>query len=287
MIMSGIETNACRRWRWFDRNVAIVVNGLPAFDKCARMSNQMPLLFTPLALREKSRAIASWFADGTSSAEDDGLARPWHLRISANSPSAAPESYSPNRRWSIRVAALPTPISALVGAPRRRTAPVAEFIRPQGALAGIQIAHAGRAGRIAEAMGWQGAAYRSGCAARRATVPIWGRASSRLVRDVKPIPMSIDMIKEVQNARAAELADRGVRRPRHPRRARLFDSLVPVAHANHRNAYGGDFNDLRFALEIAERVRSLAGAQALFFRVSVIDALKRAGAWRTPSRCCR
>jgi 2,4-dienoyl-CoA reductase-like NADH-dependent reductase (Old Yellow Enzyme family) len=247
------------------------------------MTNQLPLLFTPLALRgqmARNRIVISPM--GTSSAEDDGLARPWHFaHLSKFALGGAgivfTESTAVDPRGRITHADLGIWSERHADALR----PIAEFIQSQGALAGIQIAHAGR--RAASQKPWDGKEPLTEADAERGEPPwpIWGPSpvSAREGCQV-PIPMSTDMIDEVQSAfaRAAELADRAgfdVLEIHGAHGYLIHSFLSPIA--NHRNdAYGGDLQRrLRFALETAERVRAHWPAhKALFFRVSVIDGVE-------------
>lgn len=150
----------------------------------------------------------------------------------------------------------------------------AAFIREQGAIPGIQIAHAGR--KASCYVPWQN---------RGAPIPIehggWQTVAPSALpfRDTDPIPHALNHseIRDIMNAFAAA-ASRGLKAGfqvlelhcAHGYLAHEF--LSPLA--NHRtDEYGGSFfNRIRFILELAEAVRAVwPDRLPLFVRISATD----------------
>lgn len=162
-------------------------------------------------------------------------------------------------------------------------APIVRFLKEQGAVAGIQLAHAGR--KASTAVPWKGGKE----------VPIeeggWIPLAPSALRftDGYPLPraMSLDDIRATVK-RFADAAG-------YARRAGFQVVELHFAHgylaheflsplSNHRtDAYGGSLdNRMRFALEIAAAVRAVwPGENPLFARVSSTDWVE--GGWDLPS----
>jgi 2,4-dienoyl-CoA reductase-like NADH-dependent reductase (Old Yellow Enzyme family) len=165
-----------------------------------------------LALRERiarNRIVISPM--GTSSAEDDGLARPWHFaHLSKFALGGAgivfTESTAVDPRGRITHADLGIWSERHADALR----PIAEFIRSQGALAGIQIAHAGRRG--ASQKPWDGKEPLTEADAQRGEPPwpIWGPSALPAREGCQiPIAMSIDYDRGgAERIARCKLADR-------------------------------------------------------------------------------
>ena len=162
-------------------------------------------------------------------------------------------------------------------------APIVRFLKEQGAVAGIQLAHAGR--KASTAVPWKGGKE----------VPIeeggWIPLAPSALRftDGYPLPraMSLDDIRATVKrfADAAGYARRGgfqVVELHFAHGYLAHEFLSPLS--NHRtDAYGGSLdNRMRFALEIAAAVRAVwPGENPLFARVSSTDWVE--GGWDLPS----
>ncbi len=163
---------------------------------------------------------------------------------------------------------------------RRLTA----LIRSAGAASGIQISHAARRGAINRP--WEGKRPLTAADTGRSEPPweLWAPSAipSRPVAQ-RPVEMTPAMIGQVQAAyvRAARLADQAgfdVLELHGGHGYMIHSFLSPLT--NHRgDHYGGSLaNRMRFALEVAERVRDAWPAgKPLYFRVSAIDGV--AGGW--------
>ena len=197
----------------------------------------------------------------------------------AAGPSAAPASSSPRRRPS---------------SPRGRISPadlgiwddqhvpglqrIAAFIRAQGAVAGIQLAHAGR--KASTAPPWQGGTAR--VPARRRRLAARGAERDRLRRERRRCPRrsiataSSDVVAAFRRA-AARARDGRVPGGRDPRRARLPHPRVPVAAHNHRtDEYGGSYdNRTRLLKQVCKAVREEWPAEHAALRARVGDRLGR------------
>jgi len=117
----------------------------------------VPLLFRPLALRgrvARNRIVISPMS--TSSASAEGLAQPWHFAHLAKFALGGAgivfaEATAVDPRGRVTHADLGLWSEAHAAALR----PIAEFVKSQGALAGIQLAHAGRRGSCGVLAPWR------------------------------------------------------------------------------------------------------------------------------------
>ena len=172
----------------------------------------VPKLFSPLTLRgcvARNRIVISPMS--TSSASLRGLAQPWHIAhlskfalggagiVFVEATAVDPRgrvTYSDLGLWSEEHA--------------EALRPVVESIRTNGALAGIQIAHAGRRG--ASQKPWEGKGPLTELDTKRGEPPwpLWGPSPVAAREGCQvPLAMTHAMIDEVQEAfmRSAALAD--------------------------------------------------------------------------------
>jgi 2,4-dienoyl-CoA reductase-like NADH-dependent reductase (Old Yellow Enzyme family) len=158
------------------------------------------------------------------------------------------------------------------------------FIRSMGAVPGIQISHAGRRGAISRP--WEGKSPLTAVDAARGEPPweLWAPSAkpSRPTAQ-RPVAMTSAMIEEVQAAyvRAAALADLAgfEALELHGGHGYMIHSFLSPLANDRADRYGGSrTNRMRFALEVAERVRAIWPAgKPLFFRLSAIDGVS--GGW--------
>jgi 2,4-dienoyl-CoA reductase-like NADH-dependent reductase (Old Yellow Enzyme family) len=155
---------------------------------------------------------------------------------------------------------------------------VAEFLRANGAAAGIQLAHAGRKGSTRRP--WHGGTELTAEDAERGEAPWETLAPSALpFADGYPTPkaMTVADIAEVilafrEAARRADAAGFDVVEIHAAHGYLLHEFLSPLV--NHRvDQYGGDLaGRMRFPLEVIETVRAIWPAEKpLFLRVSATD----------------
>ena len=247
---------------------------------------KMPLLFTPLQIAGatlRNRVVLSPMCQYCAI---DGYADDWHLvhlgkfalggmGLVFTEATAVEErgriSYGDLGIWSD---------SFLPGLKR-----IADFVRAQGALPGIQIAHAGRKG------GWQrpwqgggGPLDAADAAQGEAAYPLVGPTAEPLAPGhVAPHALSLAEIAGVVEsfASAAARADRAGFEVLeiHGAHGYLISSFLSPGVNRRNDAYGGDrAGRMRFALEVTRAVRAVwPVGKPLFFRVSSVDGAP--GGW--------
>ena len=160
---------------------------------------------------------------------------------------------------------------------------IAAFVKSQGAVAGIQLAHAGR--KASTPLPWQGGVLRpeaEGFESWQAVAPSAVAHSSDPAFQV-PRALALAEVQALPEAFAAS-ARRALRAgfdlvEIHGAHGYLLDQfLSPVANKR-TDAYGGALeNRMRLALEVVEAVRQVWPAEKpLFLRLSVQDAIE--GGW--------
>lgn len=244
-----------------------------------------PRLFTPLAIRDvtfKNRVVIAPMA--TYSAVD-GMAQDWHFAhlgrfalggagcVMVEATAVTDQGRITNGDLGIW--------SAEHAKPLKR---IAAFMKQQGTIPAIQLAHAGRKGAMQRPWHGNGPLTAEDLARGDKTWPIVSAVAEPMAPGyLVPAALSIpDISKLVQDwAAAAERAvDAGFEmieiHNAHGYLAHQF--LSPLA--NKRNdAYGGDFEGrTRFPLEIAEAIRKvIPEGMPLFVRVSAVDGME--GGW--------
>jgi len=155
---------------------------------------------------------------------------------------------------------------------------IADFVRAQGALPGIQIAHAGRKGGWQRP--WQGGGPLDAADAARGEgpYPLVGPTAEPLAPGhVAPRALSFAEIARVVEsfAFAAARADRAGFEVLeiHGAHGYLISSFLSPGVNRRNDAYGGDrAGRMRFALEVTRAVRAVwPTRKPLFFRVSSVD----------------
>ena len=234
----------------------------------------MPGLFDPLPIRGvtlRNRILVSPMCQYSSV---DGFANDWHLVHlgsravgGASVVMAEASAVTPGGRIS------PSDLGIWKDEHIPELARIAEFIHRQGALPGIQIAHAGR--KASTAAPWEGGKLIT--AANGGWKPV--APSAIAFSDGYAVPEELAQ-KEIEKIVAAFAAA--------TRRALDAGFEVVEIHAAHgyliheflsplsnfrKDAYGGSLeNRMRFAKEVAEAVRGeWPAAQPLFVRISATD----------------
>lgn len=240
---------------------------------------QMSKLFEPVAIRGitlPSRIVISPMCQYSA---EDGFVGPWHMvqygRFAvggAGTVMVEASAVSPEGRithgdvgiWSDEHAA--------------KLAPVAAFIRSQGAVPAIQLGHAGRKASMQRP--WFGNGALNQADFDRGDLPWDIVAPSALPQgDGHLQPTALDdaglaRIRSafVEAARRADAAGFDIVEVHNAHGYLLHSFLSPLS--NHRNdAYGGDANGrMRFPLEVARAVREAFPAhKPVFVRLSVVD----------------
>jgi 2,4-dienoyl-CoA reductase-like NADH-dependent reductase (Old Yellow Enzyme family) len=242
-----------------------------------RMASQ---LFTPLKLRDvefRNRVFVSPMCQYSS---DDGLPTPWHLvHLGSRAAGGAglvmveATAVAPDGRISPGDSGLWSDEHA------RAFAPVAAFVRSQGAAAGIQLAHAGR--KASTAVPWEGG------------LPLAAGAWETVAPSAVPFgdfppPRALgraeigDLVGQfAAAARRAEAAGFQVVEIHMAHGYLLHEFLSPLSNRRG-DEFGGDFEGrTRFPLQVARAVReALPARKPVFVRISATDWVD--GGWDLP-----
>jgi 2,4-dienoyl-CoA reductase-like NADH-dependent reductase (Old Yellow Enzyme family) len=240
----------------------------------------MSKLFEPLKLREVLFRNRLWVSPMCQYSSEDGMPTDWHLvHLGSRAVGGAglviveATAVSPEGRISPEDSGIWS--DAHAEAFRRITA----FIKGQGAVAGIQLAHAGR--KASTAPPWDG----------RAEVPAddggWQTVAPSAVRfDADyPLPreMTVDDIEQATSDFVAA-AERSVAAgfeviELHAAHGYLFHEFLSPLSNFREDAYGGSLeNRMRFLLDTTARVRAAApDTMPVFVRISATDWVE--GGW--------
>lgn len=238
-------------------------------------------LFTPLTLRGVTIRNRIWLAPMCqyAVAERDGVPTEWHLVqlgaravggfgvVMAEATAVVPEgriSPEDTGMWNDKQAAA--------------WARIVSFVHEQGAVAGVQLAHAGRKAGVSSGAPWYdpGAAHVAAWELVAPSALAWNGSS-------RPREMSVADIRAVTRAFAeaahrADAAGFDVIELHGAHGYLLHEFLSPLS--NHRvDDYGGSFaNRVRFLVEVVEAVRAvLSDHKVLVVRLSATDWID--GGW--------
>jgi 2,4-dienoyl-CoA reductase-like NADH-dependent reductase (Old Yellow Enzyme family) len=234
----------------------------------------MTRLFSPLRLRDielKNRVVVSPMCEYSAM---DGHPQPWHLvhlgsRAVGGASLVFTEATAVQARGRISPEDTGIYLDSHVGSWR----PIAQFIRSQGAVAGMQLAHAGRKGSTSapwlggkrvplEAGGWEPVAPSAAAFADDYPMP---RALA---------PNEISELVEAFRKGAARALDAGFEALEiHGAHGYLIHEFLSPLSNLRKDEYGGSFeNRIRFAIQVVKGVREIWPARLpLFFRVSATD----------------
>jgi 2,4-dienoyl-CoA reductase-like NADH-dependent reductase (Old Yellow Enzyme family) len=244
-----------------------------------------PLLFTPLAIRDvtfKNRIVIAPMA--TYSAVD-GLAQDWHFAhlgrfalggagcVIVEATAVTDQGRITNGDVGIWSSAHIPPLKRIV-----------DFMKAQGTIPAIQLAHAGRKGAMQRPWYGNGALTAEDFARGEKTWPtVSASAEPMAPGHIVPHAMTPDELAElVQHwADAAKRAvDAGFEMIEiHNAHGYLVHQFLSPLSNKRNDAYGGDFaGRTRFPLEIAEAIRKvIPQGMPLFLRVSAVDGID--GGW--------
>ncbi|WP_158967825.1 NADH:flavin oxidoreductase/NADH oxidase [Chachezhania sediminis] len=245
----------------------------------------LPLLFQPLTLRDTTFPNRATVAPMCQYAATDGFAGDWHLvhlgglakggfgAVMTEAAAVLPEgriTHGDIGLWS--------------DAHAEALRPAIDFIRSCGALAGIQLAHAGRKASMQRPWFGNGALGAEDRARGDMPWEIKG-ASAMPVSDGWLVPKEMDRTDIALLVQA--FADAATRADRlgcdfveiHGAHGYLLQTFLSPLSNDRTDAYGGDLKGrMRLALEVAEAVRGVWPAgKPLFFRISSIDGFE--GGW--------
>ncbi|MDI5968942.1 NADH:flavin oxidoreductase/NADH oxidase [Streptomyces sp. SL13] len=243
----------------------------------------MSALFEPLTLRSLTIPNRVWMApmcqySAAADGPDTGVPNDWHLaHLAARAVGGAglvlteATAVSPEGRIS------PADLGLWNARQQEAFARINRLLTEQGAVAGLQIAHAGRKASAAAPWDGGGSLPAGGGAGWTALAP-----SAVPFNDDFPAPdeMTTEQIRAVvgqfaDSARRALAAGFKVVELHGAHGYLINEFLSP--HSNHRtDSYGGPFdNRVRFALEIVDAVRAVWPEELpLLFRVSATDWLQ-------------
>ncbi|ODT21875.1 MAG: NADH:flavin oxidoreductase / NADH oxidase, partial [Hyphomicrobium sp. SCN 65-11] len=244
-----------------------------------------PRLFTPLAIRDvtfKNRIVIAPMA--TYSAVD-GIAQDWHLAhlgrfalggagcVMVEATAVTDQGRITNGDLGIW--------SAEHAKPLKR---IAAFMKQQGTIPAIQLAHAGRKGSMQRPWHGNGALTAEDLARGDKTWPIVSAVAEPMAPGyIVPQALSVaDIGQLVQDwaAAAGRAVDAGFEMIEiHNAHGYLAHQFLSPLSNKRNDAYGGDFaGRTRFPLEIAEAVRkAIPKGMPLFLRVSAVDGID--GGW--------
>ncbi len=243
------------------------------------MPDNNPLLFTPITIRgvtARNRVVISPMCQYSA---DDGVATEWHRVHLPNFARGGAGIVFTEATAVERIGRITHgDLGIWTDKHAEALKPVVAGIKSFGALAGLQLAHAGR--KASTQRPWEGNGLLTDADAKRGDAPwgVVGPTTEPLQPSWPPVhALTVPEIKTLCDAFAA-----GARRAL----AAGFDAVeVHAAHGylihtflspltNRRNdAYGGDRNGrMRFMLEIAEAIRhEWPNDKPLFARISAVD----------------
>ena len=237
-------------------------------------------LFQPIALRSVTARNRIMVSPMCQYSAIDGVANDWHFQnLASRAVGGAGIVFVEMTNVEARGRITAGCMGLWNDTQRDALARIARFVKAQGAVAGIQLAHAGRKASVTRP--WEGG---KGLAPAQGGWPIVA-PSAVPFGDGHPVPREMD---------AAAIADVVSKFAASARRARdagfdvielhgahgylISSFLSPVV--NHRtDRYGGSFeNRIRFLLEVIDAVRTeWPGDKPLFVRISCTDWME--GGW--------
>lgn len=237
-------------------------------------------LFTPLTIRGvtfRNRIAVSPMCQYSS---DDGFANDWHLvHLGSRAVGGAALVFTEATALEARGRISPQDLGIWKDEHIANLARIAQFVKQQGAVPGMQIAHAGRKGSTR--VPWEGGA----------PIPAEQGGWQTVAPSAIPFRAGDPAPAELTRAEICKLLDAYAAATRRVRNAGFEVLEIHGAHgylineflspvSNHRtDEYGGAFeNRIRFALEVAETVRrNWPEDLPLFMRISATDWVE--GGW--------
>ena len=237
-------------------------------------------LFSPLTIRSvtlRNRVVVSPMCQYSS---DDGFASDWHLvHLGSRAVGGAGLVFTEAASVEARGRITPADLGIWKDEHVTMLARIVTFIKQQGAVAGVQIAHAGR--KASCRVPWEGGApilLSAGGWPTVAPSPVPFRET-----DPRPIDLSTAATKVLveafaASARRALAAGFEVLEIHGAHGYLIHEFLSPLSNVRE-DGYGGSFeNRIRFALEVAGAVRAAWPERLpLFMRISCTDWIE--GGW--------
>ncbi|MHB1232333.1 MAG: NADH:flavin oxidoreductase/NADH oxidase [Burkholderiales bacterium] len=240
----------------------------------------MSKLFTPYVIRGLEIKNRIWVSPMCQYSSQEGMPTDWHFvhlgsravggagLVMAEASAVSPEGRISPDDSGIWMDAQATAFQRITG-----------FIRAQGAVAAIQLAHAGR--KASTAVPWKGGATLS---TREGGWIPWAPSAIPFT-DGDPLPheMSLDdtrtVIRQFEEAAQRSLAAGFQVIELHMAHGYLLHEFLSPLSNRRQDEYGGSFeNRIRFPLQVARAVRKLWPEELpLFVRISASDW--KAGGW--------
>ena len=249
------------------------------------MTGPTPRLFTPIALRSLTARNRIAVSPMSQYCAVDGAPTDWHLvhlgKFATGGAGIVFVEETAVEARSRKTYACP---GIYTDAQARAWRRITDFLRAQGALAAIQLGHAGR--KVATKAPWDGFAPLTGEDAALGKPPWRGLAPSPIPfrpDALVPIEMDRDDIRQVIAAHV-EAANRSCDAgfdicEIHGAHGYIIQQFLSPITNRRTDAYGGDLaGRMRFCLELIEAVRAAWPAdRPLFFRASCVDGKAGAG----------
>lgn len=242
--------------------------------------NTTPHIFRPVTFRAVTARNRIAVSPMCQYSATDGLANDWHFQnLASRAVGGAGIVFTEVVHTEPRGRITPHCLGLWNDAQRDELARIARFVKAQGAVAGIQLGHAGRKSSLARP--WDGGQV----------IPVeeggWQMIAPSAIRFAEGYGMPVAMDRQTIAATVAQFADCA-------RRAREAGFEIVELHAGHgyllsefmspvtnqrTDDYGGSFdNRIRFLLEVVDAVRSeWPDDKPLFVRISAIDWIE--GGW--------
>jgi 2,4-dienoyl-CoA reductase-like NADH-dependent reductase (Old Yellow Enzyme family) len=240
----------------------------------------MPDLFSPLTIGNvafRNRIAVSPMCEYSS---DDGFANDWHVvHLGSRAVGGAGLVLTEAAAVEARGRISPQDLGLWKDEHIEMLARIARFIEQQGAVPGIQLAHAGRKASVARP--WEGGHF------LRAPEGGWPTVAPSPIRfrpaDDAPHALSVSEIAEVRKAfvaaarRAIQAGFRVIEI--HAAHGYLFHEFYSPLSNHREDCYGGSFeNRIRFLCETVEAIRTVwPQGNPLFVRISSTDWVE--GGW--------
>ena len=240
----------------------------------------MSLLFSPWQLRDvtaRNRIVVSPMCEYSCV---DGVAKAWHLvHMGSRAVGGAGIVFAEATAVTPRGRISPADLGLWSSAHRNALAPIAEFVREQGAVAGIQIAHAGR--KASTSPPWLGSKHLSPAeggweSMAPSAIPFnesWPPPQELTIEGVADVRQAF-----VASARFAQEAGFDLLEVHGAHGYLIHEFLSPLSNKR-ADRYGGSFdNRTHFVLELVAAVREVwPERKPLWMRLSCTDWVE--GGW--------
>jgi 2,4-dienoyl-CoA reductase-like NADH-dependent reductase (Old Yellow Enzyme family) len=236
-------------------------------------------LFSPLRIRDivfRNRIAVSPMCQYSS---EDGFANDWHfVHLGSRAVGGAALVIAEASAVEARGRISPADLGIWKDEHIPPLARIAAFLRGQGAVAGIQLAHAGR--KASTHVPWEkgGAFLSESEGGWRSVAP-----SPIPFRDTDPPPLELSQVEIHGIVQAFAAAARRALAAQfqvieiHAAHGYLINEFLSPLSNHRRDEYGGSFeNRIRFVLEVTEAIRSVwPDSLPLFIRISASDWVER------------